>query len=34
MTAAVMAADMDPDDQDELLEYLAMAARSLINQSA
>jgi hemoglobin len=34
MTDAVIAAHMDPDDQEELLEYLAMAARSLINQSA
>jgi hemoglobin len=32
MTDAVTAAHMDPDDQEELLEYLAMAARSLINQ--
>lgn len=34
MTEAVAAAHMDPDDEGELLEYLAMAARSLINQSA
>ncbi len=32
MTAAVQAAEMEPDDQEELLDYLAMAARSLINQ--
>jgi hemoglobin len=32
MTDAVTAAHMDPDDHEELLEYLAMAARSLINQ--
>ncbi len=32
MTAAVRAAGMDPDDERELLEYLAMAAQSLINQ--
>jgi hemoglobin len=32
MTDAVTAAEMDPDDREELLEYLAMAARSLINQ--
>jgi hemoglobin len=32
MTDAVHAATMEPADQEELLEYLAMAARSLINQ--
>jgi len=32
MTAAVDAAGMAPDDRQELLEYLAMAARNLINQ--
>jgi len=32
MTDAVDAADIDPADRDELLEYLAMAARSLTNQ--
>jgi truncated hemoglobin YjbI len=32
MTDAVTAAHMEPDDQQELLEYLTMAARSLINQ--
>ena len=32
MTDAVMAAHMDAGDQEELLEYLAMAARSLVNQ--
>jgi hemoglobin len=32
MTAAVNDAGMDPADQAELLEYLAMAARSLVNQ--
>lgn len=31
MTAAVTAAHMAPDDQRELLDYLAMAAQSLIN---
>jgi hemoglobin len=32
MTDAVTDAHMEPADQEELLEYLAMAARSLINQ--
>ena len=32
MTDAVHAAEMEPHDQAELLEYLAMAANSLINQ--
>ncbi len=32
MTDAVNAAHMEPDEGEELLEYLAMAARSLINQ--
>jgi hemoglobin len=32
MTAAVNDAGMDPADQAELLEYLTMAARSLVNQ--
>jgi len=31
MTAAVDAMDMSPDDRTELLDYLAMAARSLQN---
>ena len=31
MTAAVHDAGMAPDDEAELLDYLAMAARSLIN---
>ena len=31
MTDAVRAADMAPDDEQELLEYLGMAARSMIN---
>jgi hemoglobin len=31
MTDAVWAADMAPDDEQELLEYLGMAARSMIN---
>jgi hemoglobin len=34
MTEAVRAADMDPADQAELLEYLEMAAKSLINASS
>ena len=33
MTDAVVAAHMAPDDQRELLDYLAMAAQSLINAS-
>ena len=32
MTAAVDAAEMEPADRQELLEYLSMAAGSLINQ--
>jgi hemoglobin len=32
MTAAVDAAGMEPADREELVEYLTMAARSLINQ--
>jgi hemoglobin len=32
MTAAVDAAGMAPEDREELLEYLSMAARNLINQ--
>ncbi len=32
MTAAVDAAGMAPGDREELLEYLTMAARNLINQ--
>ena len=32
MTEAVGAAGLEPDDRQELLDYLAMAARSLINQ--
>ena len=32
MTEAVGAAGLGPDDRQELLDYLAMAARSLINQ--
>ncbi len=32
MTDAVHGAGLDPADQEELLDYLAMAARSLINQ--
>jgi hemoglobin len=31
MTAAVKAADMAPDDEQELLDYLGMASRSMIN---
>jgi truncated hemoglobin YjbI len=31
MTAAVHAAGLDPDDEARMLDYLAMAARSLIN---
>jgi hemoglobin len=31
MTAAVRAGHMDPDDEQQLLDYLAMAAESLIN---
>jgi len=31
MTAAVHAAGLDPDDEERMLDYLAMAARSLIN---
>ena len=31
MTDAVRAADMAPDDEQELLDYLAMASRSMIN---
>ena len=31
MTAAVDAAGMAPDDREELLEYLSMAARNLVN---
>jgi hemoglobin len=34
MTAAVDAAGLDPDDRRELLDYLAMAAKSLINTAA
>jgi hemoglobin len=34
MTDAVDAAGLDPADQEELLDYLAMAARSLINAPA
>jgi hemoglobin len=31
MTAAVQASGLDPDDQHELLDYLTMAARNLVN---
>jgi hemoglobin len=31
MTDAVQASGMEPDDEQELLEYLTMAARSLVN---
>jgi len=31
MTDAVKATGMDPDDEQELLDYLTMAARSLVN---
>jgi hemoglobin len=31
MTASVRAAGMQPDDEQQLLEYLAMAAESLVN---
>jgi hemoglobin len=34
MTGAVDAAGLDPADQEELLDYLGMAARSLINAPA
>ena len=33
MTAAVDASGLDPDDRAELLDYLSMAARNLINAS-
>jgi len=33
MTDAVHAADMDPADERELLDYLGMAAKSLVNAS-
>jgi hemoglobin len=31
MTAAVRAGGMEPDDEEQILEYLAMAAESLVN---
>ncbi len=31
MTDAVRASGMEPDDEQELLDYLTMAARSLVN---
>jgi hemoglobin len=31
MTAAVQASGLDPADQQELLDYLSMAAHSLVN---
>jgi hemoglobin len=33
MTAAVDASDLGPEDREELLDYLTMAARNLINSS-
>ena len=34
MTTAVETSELDPDDRQELLDYLAMAARSLVNAPA
>lgn len=34
MTDAVDASDLGPDDREELLDYLGMAARNLINTDA